>query len=154
MFKRILVPVDGSSTSNRGLEQALALARSHDATIFLLHVVDEHVIVQHAEAVAALTDQYLESMRASGREVLARARAAAERRGVTSRTLLVENITGSVADIVVEQAKKQRADVIVMGTHGRRGVKRLVMGSDAEGVVRASPVPVLLVRGGTRRRSL
>ena len=154
MFKRILVPVDGSSTSNRGLEQALALARSHDATILLLHVVDEHVIVQHAEAVAAVTDQYLESMRASGREVLARARAAAERQGVTSRTLLVENITGSVADIVVEQARKQRADVIVMGTHGRRGVKRLVMGSDAEGVVRASPVPVLLVRGGTRRRSL
>jgi nucleotide-binding universal stress UspA family protein len=65
--------------------------------------------------------------------------------------VLIENIVGSVADIIVDQAKKQRADVIVMGTHGRRGVRRLVLGSDAEGVVRNAPVPVLLVRTGSKR---
>src|SRR5262245_27820914 len=149
MFKRILVPVDGSSTSNRGLEQALELARVHGATLVLLHVVDEHVIVQHAEVVATVTEQYLESMRASGKEILAQAEAAASRQGVNCKSLLMENIASSVADIVVEQAKKHRVDVIVMGTHGRRGMKRLVMGSDAEGVVRNAPVPVLLVRSGT-----
>ena len=153
MFKRILVPVDGSSTSNRGFEQAVALARAHGATLCLLNVVDEHVIVQHTEDMAALTDQFLESMRRSGQAVLDKAKAAAGRSGVDCRTVLVENIASSVADIIVEQAKKQRADVIVMGTHGRRGIRRLVMGSDAEGVVRNSPVPVLLVRGGTKRRA-
>lgn len=151
MFKRILVPVDGSSTSNRGLEQAVRLARGDGSTLCLLHVVDEHIIVQNAEAMATVTDQYLEALRESGRKLLARAQSAAERQGINCKTVLVENIAGSVADIVVAQAKKQRADVIVMGTHGRRGLRRLVLGSDAEGVVRTSPVPVLLVRAGTKR---
>jgi nucleotide-binding universal stress UspA family protein len=151
MFKRILVPVDGSTTSNRGLENALALARGRDAVLCLLHVVDEHMIVQHAEAMAAVSEQYLESLRAAGENILARAQADATRQGVNCKTVLVENIASRVADIIVDTAKKQRADVIVMGTHGRRGVKRLVMGSDAEGVVRMSPVPVLLVRAGTKR---
>ena len=151
MFKRILVPVDGSSTSNRGLDQAVRLARDGGATLFLLHVVDEHVIVQYSEAMATITDEYLEALRESGQKILARAQATADRQGISCKTVLVENIMGSVADIIVEQAKKQRADVIVMGTHGRRGVRRIVLGSDAEGVVRNSPVPVLLVRTGTKR---
>ena len=151
MFKRILVPVDGSSTSNRGLEQAVQLARGNGATLCLLHVVDEHIIVQHAEAMATLTEEYLEGLRESGRKVLAKAQSAADRQGISCKTVLVENIMGTVANSIVAQAKKQRADVIVMGTHGRRGVRRLVLGSDAEGVVRASPVPVLLVRAGTKR---
>lgn len=151
MFKRILVPVDGSSTSNRGLDQAVRLARGNGATLCLLHVVDEHVIVQYSDAMATITDDYLEALRESGRKVLARAQATVERQGIGCKTVLIENITGAVADIIVDQAKKQRADVIVMGTHGRRGVRRLVLGSDAEGVVRNSPVPVLLVRTGTKR---
>ena len=151
MFKRILVPIDGSSTSNRGLQQAVQLARGNGTTVCLLHIVDEHIIVQQAEAMATVTDEYLEALRESGRKLLAKAQSAAKRQGVDCKTVLVENIMGSVADIIVEQAKKQRADVIVMGTHGRRGVRRLVLGSDAEGVVRTSPVPVLLVRAGTRR---
>ena len=151
MFKRILVPIDGSSTSNRGFDQALALAKGNGARLYVLHVVDEHALVQHGEAMATLTEQFLASMRESGQKVLARAQAAATRQGVDCRTVLVENIVRGVADIIVEQAKKQNADVIVMGTHGRRGVTRLVMGSDAENVVRTSPVPVLLVRTGTKR---
>jgi nucleotide-binding universal stress UspA family protein len=153
MFKRILVPIDGSSISNRGVEQAIELAGADGATVYLLHVVDEHVIVQYAEQMAAITEEYLESLRQSGRKILARAQAAVERRGINCRAILVENIMGSVADIIIEQAKKQRADVIVMGTHGRRGVRRLVLGSDAEGVVRTASVPVLLVRTGTKRRA-
>jgi nucleotide-binding universal stress UspA family protein len=68
------------------------------------------------------------------------------------KSVLVEKFIGPVAEIIVSQAKKQRADLIVIGTHGRRGVTRLVMGSDAEGVVRRSPVPVLLVRSREQPR--
>jgi nucleotide-binding universal stress UspA family protein len=57
-----------------------------------------------------------------------------------------EIVGGPAADVIVREAKKQRADLIVLGTHGRRGMRRLVLGSDAEQVVRMSPVPVLLVR--------
>lgn len=153
MFKRILVPVDGSSTSNRGVEQAVKLARSDGATLCLLHVVDERVIVQYAEGLAGVSEQVLASLRANGQKVLAKAQAAAERQGVKCKTVLVENVMGGVADIIVDRAKRERADVIVMGTHGRRGLTRLVLGSDAEGVVRNSPVPVLLVRAGTKRET-
>ena len=151
MFKRILVPVDGSATSNRGVEQAIKLARSDGATLLLLHVADEHAIVQYAEGFANVTDQVLASLRENGKKVLAKAQAAVERHGINCKTVLVENLTSRVADIIVAQAKKQRADMVVMGTHGRRGIRRLVLGSDAEGVVRESPVPVLLVRAGTKR---
>ena len=151
MFKRILVPVDGSSTSNRGLDQAIKLAQSNGSTLCLLHVVDEHIIIQHSEFTGTATDDYLNALRESGRKVLAKAQATAERKGISCKTVLIENIMGGVGDIIVEQARKQRADSIVMGTHGRRGVRRLVLGSDAESVVRSSPVPVLLVRSGTKR---
>jgi nucleotide-binding universal stress UspA family protein len=70
-------------------------------------------------------------------------------------TLLLETLGRRVADVIVREAKKWRADVIVLGTHGRSGLSRVVLGSDAELVVRESPVPVLLVRGrvtGSRKR--
>jgi nucleotide-binding universal stress UspA family protein len=72
---------------------------------------------------------------------------------VAAKTILVESIgPRRVADIIIQQARKQRADAIVIGTHGRRGLSRLVMGSDAEEVVRTAPVPVTLVREQGRGR--
>jgi nucleotide-binding universal stress UspA family protein len=70
---------------------------------------------------------------------------------VQARTVLVETLAGPAADAIVAEAKKWKADLIVMGTHGRRGVRRLVMGSDAEQVLRETPVPVLLVRARAAR---
>lgn len=67
-------------------------------------------------------------------------------------TVLLETLGHRVAELIIKQAKKWRADVIVLGTHGRRGLARVLMGSDAEIVVRESPVPVLLVRAPLRRR--
>jgi nucleotide-binding universal stress UspA family protein len=153
MFKRILVPVDGSRTSELGLDQALRLAKDQRAALCLLHVVDERAISQNLEGGGgAEIDRLFDSLRASGRQILARAAAKArKKRRVRVKTVLVENIIRSVADVIVGQAKKWRADLIVIGTHGRRGISRLVMGSDAEGVVRATPVPVLLVRSRARR---
>jgi nucleotide-binding universal stress UspA family protein len=152
MSKRILVPVDGSRPSSRGLAEALKLARSQKARVCLLHVVDERAVALSPEAGGVYLDRLLNVMRESGKKILAQAALAARARGVKASTVLVENITRSVADVVIAQARKWHADLIVIGTHGRRGVSRLVMGSDAENVVRTAPVPVLLVRASTRSR--
>jgi nucleotide-binding universal stress UspA family protein len=79
--------------------------------------------------------------------VLAKACAKVEKAGVPYKAISVETVEGGVASLILAQARKSKADVIVMGTHGRRGLSRMVMGSDAEGVVREANVPVLLVRG-------
>jgi nucleotide-binding universal stress UspA family protein len=63
----------------------------------------------------------------------------------------VENLSGQIADVILNEARKWRADLLVMGTHGRRGFSHLLLGSTAEGVVRASAKPVLLVRGNPSR---
>jgi len=93
----------------------------------------------------------VDALRAAGKKILARAAAEAKKRGVKAKTVLAENLAGRVADVIVREAKKQRSDLLVLGTHGRRGLTRMVMGSDAELVVRYAPAPVLLVRGQGRR---
>lgn len=151
MFKRILVPMDGSRTSDLGLEEAIKLAKDQRARLCLLHVVDESVLTQYVYADAATVDTLLESLLESGRKVLDKAEAKVRKQRIRSQSVLIENILGNVADVIVQQAKKWRAQLIVIGTHGRRGVSRMVMGSAAEGVVRTTPVPVLLVRAASRK---
>jgi len=151
MYKRILVPVDGSGTANRGLKEALRLAKAHRARLCLIHVVEEFFIAQAGEAVV-YAEEMFEALRASGRKVLNRAEAAARKNRVPARAVLVESISQPVAEVIVRQARRWKADLIVLGTHGRRGLRRVVLGSDAEHVVRLSPVPVLLVRGAGSRR--
>jgi len=149
MYKRILVPLDGSSTSKLGLQEALRFAKGQKASLCLLHVVDELFITQAGEGMV-IADQIFERLRASGRKILAAGLAVARTRRVRARTVLVETMAGSVADVIVRQARTWKADLIVIGTHGRRGVRRVVMGSDAEQVLRNAPVPVLMVRGKRR----
>lgn len=155
MFRRILVPVDGSATSNRGLRMAIDLARDRKAALVLLHVVDELLVTPMGDGGVYVSPQYVDefaaALRAQGAKVLARAEAQARKAGVDFRAVLVQTVGRPVAEIIVAHAKRCRADLIVLGTHGRRGVARVVMGSDAEGVVRTSPVPVMLVRLGTAR---
>lgn len=151
MFKRILVPMDGSRTSDLGLEEAIKLAKDQRARLCLLHIVDESVLTQYVYADAATVDTLLESLLESGRKVLDKAEAKVRRQRIRSQSVLIESILGNVADVIVQQAKKWRAQLIVIGTHGRRGVSRMVMGSAAEGVVRTTPVPVLLVRAASRK---
>jgi nucleotide-binding universal stress UspA family protein len=148
-YKRILVPVDGSRTSAKGLEAALKMARQNRARVLLLHVLDEYPILAAPEA-GAVIDSVLASMEKSGRRTLKAAAAAAARAGVRAQSAMPELITGRVADAVTREAKRWKADLIVMGTHGRRGVKRALLGSDAETTVRYSPVPVLLVPAAGR----
>jgi nucleotide-binding universal stress UspA family protein len=150
MSRRILVPIDGSSTSNRGLAEAIKLARGQKAKVCLLHVVDERSITLAPEMGGIYSDRILDLMRESGKKVLAKAEAAARKRGIKATAILVESISRPVSDVIVGQARRWGADLIVLGTHGRRGLSRLVMGSDAEGVVRTASAPVLLVRAPGR----
>ena len=149
-YKRILVPVDGSPTSNAGLREAINLAKGQEASLQLVHVVDYHYLVMTGLEAGAYIDDLMASLVQSGRKILKRGEELARKSGVPVTTVLVESPAGPAADAIVRQAKKWKADLIVIGTHGRRGVRRLLMGSDAEQTVRNSPVPVMLVRSSGR----
>jgi len=142
MYKRILVPVDGSSTSIRGLDEAIGLAKLGGGSLRLVHVLDR-VVFPGGET---YTVDVFGLLREAGERILQKMKAHAAAAGVDASTFLSEVLPGRVCDVVVEQAKEFGADLIVLGTHGRRGVSRLLVGSDAEQIVRVAPVPVLLVR--------
>jgi len=145
-YKRILVPVDGSKTSNRGLREAIRLARGQHAKLQLVHIVDQHYALMSAPEAGAQIAGVIQALKQGGRRVLRNAEALVKRQRLSCTGVLLETMSGPAASLIVRQARKWRADLIVLGTHGRRGVSRLVMGSDAEQVVRTSPVPVMLVR--------
>jgi nucleotide-binding universal stress UspA family protein len=145
MYQRILVPLDGSATSERGLREAIKLAGAQHATLFFLHVIDDFRMLVEMTSVRSY-DEMLKGLRQYGLEILAKARHAAELAGVHRESLLREVTNERVAQVIVEQAKQHGCDLIVMGTHGRRGFNRIAMGSEAEQVARTSTVPVLLVR--------
>jgi len=146
-YRRILVAVDGSAASNKGLREAIRLAQAERAKLFIVHVVDEFVAFSAMDGMAAAaTVDLVPWLREGGKRVLAKAVGVALKQKVKARGVLREMIGGPAAGPIVREARKARADLIVLGTHGRRGVRRLVLGSDAEQVVRTASVPVLLVR--------
>lgn len=146
MYQRILVPYDGSATSSRGLDEAIRLARLTGATLRLLHMVDVLVFATGFETAAAYTGDLIPFMRQAGEKVLQEGKTRAECAGVKAETFLVEGMATRLSDAVSDQVLAWSADLVVIGTHGRRGVGRLLLGSDAEQIVRTAPVPVLLVR--------
>ena len=154
MFRKIMVPIDGSPTSNLGLEEAMKLAKENRATLYLFHVVDEVSLIQNSAVLGGggYVDTLFEDFVNAGKKILAEAEAKVRKHRIRSKSLLVETFTAATSDLIVNQAKRWGVNLIVLGTHGRRGIRRLVLGSDAEGVVRATPVPVLLVRGTARPR--
>lgn len=145
MYDRILVPVDGSAAAERGLAEAIAIARGRGSTLLVLHVLASPPMYVGLTAVPAL-DETLHRLHDSGQALLDEAVRRAGEQNVQASTCLLDGIGQTVADVILEQASRQSADLIVMGTHGRRGLNRLALGSDAELVARSSPVPVLLVR--------
>ena len=147
MYQRILVPVDGSPTSDRGLDEAIRLAQLTGGRLRLMHVVDElSLALGNAGGFSMATPDMFQLLRDAGAQILAQARARVEAAALPVDTVLDDTLGGRVCDLVVTQAKQWPADLIVIGTHGRRGVGRLVMGSGAEQILRLAPVPVLLVR--------
>lgn len=141
MYTHILVPVDGSEASTAALREALKLAKEQDAKVRLTHVYEpiRHVVT---EGFVDLTP----AIRRQGEQILAEALTRAREAGVDATTTLVAAGNRRVPAAIVEEATAAGADLIAMGTHGRRGVERLLLGSVAEGVARRATVSVLLIR--------
>lgn len=146
MYSKILVPIDGSETAAQGLKEAIAIAKAQGSRLRLMHIVNEFIL-DYTYSPGLYPTNLIESLVKGGRDLLDAAEKAVEREGVKVDSVLVESIGGVAADLILAQAKEWQPDLIVMGTHGRRGLARLAMGSDAEQVVRATTVPVMLVRG-------
>lgn len=146
MFQRILVPVDGSSTSQLALQAAVKLAKERRAKLRVVSVVDEINFNLENEHVM---NQFIEAVRKTGLDILAKSAAAVNAAGIQAETQLleIETFGHHIADVIVDEAKRWPADLIVIGTHGRRGVSHLLLGSVAEKVVHIATVPVLLIRG-------
>jgi nucleotide-binding universal stress UspA family protein len=145
MYSRILVPVDGSAPSRAGLKEAIALAADSGGTIVVLNVVSELPLATAPEGFVAYRE-FADALAVAGRGIVKEAAKQAEKAGAKFETHVVDVGMSPVSESIVEQIGRLRCDLVVMGTHGRRGLKRLTLGSDAELVVRHAPVPVLLVK--------
>lgn len=141
MYRKIYVPVDGSDTARRALQEAVKLAKEQGATLVLAHAVEP---LYHL-AMEAYAD-YDRVVQREAQKLVDDAVAFARAGGVQASGAVVETGGRRVAAAIAEEAQKAGADLIVMGTHGARGFEHLVLGSVAEGVVRRAAVPVLLVR--------
>lgn len=146
MYQRILVPIDGSNASSKGLDTAIDMARLTGGSLRLFHVIDELVFSTGFEPGATYMNDVLPRIRADGARVLEQGLARAKAAGVVADTALSECFARRTADVVLEAAQAWKADLIVIGTHGRRGVNRFLLGSDAEQIVRGASVPVLVAR--------
>ncbi|MBN3759749.1 universal stress protein [Burkholderia sp. Ac-20365] len=147
MYKKILVAVDGSETSKKAVQEAVKLASLTSGTVHAVYVVDQSPIFSYAGYFdpVVLTD----ALRDDGRKALDNAQSTCAQSGVACAIELVETepLSEDVAHTLQRCADRIGAELVVLGTHGRRGVKRLVLGSVAERFLRMSVCPVLLVRG-------
>ncbi len=148
MYTKILVPIDGSRTAQRGLDEAVRLATALKSKLHLLHVIDDFPMMMEMSVVTNF-DTTLDELRTYAKKLLADAVKHASEAGVPSETSLREVVQERIAGVIIDEANKAGCDLIVMGTHGRRGIGRVALGSDAENVLRTSPVPVLLVRSAS-----
>jgi nucleotide-binding universal stress UspA family protein len=139
--RNILVPTDFSQHAERALDFAVELAAKLDARVHLLNVVG--LPVMGAEVGFVVTASMIDSILRDNQEALDKLVAARTGKAAFGPTLLK---TGDARNVIDATAKEVGADLIIMGTHGRRGVSRMLLGSVAESVVRTSPCPVLLVR--------
>ena len=153
MYKRILVAIDGSDTSDLALREAIGLAKDQNAMLRLVHVVDvtapAYVAAEVTVAVHFPLAEYQKALKESGEKLLKTRATTAREAGVNVNTKLITvGMVGErIYEAIEEQSKQWPANLIVVGTEGRRGFQRLMIGSVAEGLVRISTKPVLLVRG-------
>ena len=145
MYRNILVPVDGSEAVGRAVREAIQLAHCLSSRIRLIHVVNG--IPWLAQAGPALVEELITELRSAGESIILEAKTAVRSAGIEVDDRLIEAKSERPGEIIVTEANDWPAELIVCGTHGRRGLKCLLMGGDAEYIVRHSPVPVLLVHG-------
>jgi nucleotide-binding universal stress UspA family protein len=142
-YKKILVPIDASQTAQAAAAQATALARDQSAALRFVVVVEAHGLMASAPELLTvmvndarlLLDTWVNKVLAPGLDV-------------SSAILETSKTTPRVADVILSEARRWGADLIVIGSHGRSGVRRMILGSVAEGVAQRSTVPVLIVHAG------
>jgi nucleotide-binding universal stress UspA family protein len=149
MYKRILVPIDGSDTSKKALTVAVVLAREQSASIHIVHVCDETPVYVSMDTLPFPPAAVMESMRKEGETILLDAVTSAREAGVEAdgQLIVIHHADQRVSEAIEQEAENGHADLIVIGTHGRRGFRRLLLGSVAENLIRISTKPVLLIRG-------
>ena len=144
MFKHLLVPIDGSPTSALAVGKAIGLAKAFDSKVTIIYVVDPYPFTGVGADFAYGQSQYLNAAKAAATESLATARKQMEDAGITLQTATVES--HAVWRGILQAADSGDADLIVMGSHGRSGIEKLVLGSFAQKVLANTQLPVLLVR--------
>jgi nucleotide-binding universal stress UspA family protein len=146
MFKRILISVDGSDTSNKALVAGLEMARETSARVRLVHTVNEMAYMGGIDPYGTYSADVAGMMREHGAKVLNDAMAIAQSAGVEASQALLDDPGKRLGESVAEAAKLWNADLVVVGSHGRRGIGRVLLGSGAEQILRLAPVPVLVIR--------
>ena len=144
MFKHILVPVDGSPTSQLAVERAIQLAKAFDSRVSTIFVIDPYPFTGVGTDFAYGQAEYLSAATAEANAAVREAKAAFTEAGITVEASVIESHTAWRG--VVHAADSMQADLIVMGSHGRSGLEKLVLGSVTQAVLSHTKLPVLVVR--------
>jgi nucleotide-binding universal stress UspA family protein len=145
LYKRILVAVDGSPAATEALEEALKIGKDGQALIRLLYVMDFRPMLLSGAPLYNY-DEMLKSWQEEGDKVLREGADVVRVAGLKVEMATLQTNLERVSGVIVEDAKSWQADLVAVGTHGRHGLERMLLGSVAEGLARSSPIPVLLVR--------
>jgi universal stress protein A len=144
-IRKVMMASDFSPASRAAFQRAVALARANRATLLVMHAVTMPPPTLGGEYIPPQTWERIDrAARASAQKHVATLVAKARRAGVRAAGLV---LSGSPYDVIVRAARSRRADVLVLGTHGRTGLPRLLLGSVASRVLATAPCPVLTVRG-------
>lgn len=144
MFKHILVPIDGSPTAALAVARAAGLAQAFGSVVTAIYVIDPYPFTGVGTEFAYGQDQYLAAAKAEAGTALESAQKMLEAAGASTNTMVVEG--HSIHRSILETAQALGADLVVMGSHGRRGIEKLVLGSVTQRVLAGIHLPVLVVR--------
>ncbi len=144
-YKRLLVATDGSETSDLAINSAIQLTKDLNATLCIIHIVD---VFPANLPLGIDLERYQDSVRQEGKQILAKAKELSDKKAIATEIELIEisNGTDKISEKIIETAQNREVDIIVIGTHGRRGFRRLLLGSVAEETMRISTIPILLIR--------
>lgn len=139
MYKHILISTDGSDLAQKGIEHGLSLAKELSSTVTVITVAQPYPLQS-----AATVESWVTGQEKRTDEALARAEEAAKKHGITIDPR--RTVNDSAAEAIIDAVQALECDLVVMASHGRRGVSRLLLGSQTAEVVSHSPIPVLVVR--------
>ena len=143
MYRHILIPIDGSSCSDLAMQEGIELAKSVNAQVTFINVLEDPIIRGHsASDVPSYLSEFYKHDKKLGQDTLKKAMSSAEQAGVRATQILIEKEDPASAIL----AATETADLIVIATHGHRGFKRAIFGSVAETVIRHVTIPCLIIR--------